>query len=196
MPTLLKLLKFLKRYAIASVCCVLTLALGVMFYLRASDLEEARSMIEQRQKESGSIKGNLRNANGLREQLADLKVMLSTVDARLVRPEDLASNLQYFYRIESETGAKILLLRQLTGNAPGTASGPSTPKGPYKTIPYSLIIEGSFPQVMLFLTRLERGPHFNHTLTFTAQRGATDSPEGIRSGTVVVNLSVELLGIP
>ena len=196
MPTLLKLLKYPRRYAIASVCFVLTLALGVMFYLRASDLEEVRSTIEQRRKESDGIKRNLRNAHDLREQLADLKVMTSMVDARLVRSDDLASNLQYFYRLESETGAKILLLRQLTGNTPGTAPSPSTPKGPYRSIPYSLIIEGSFPQVMLFLTRLERGPHFNRTLTFTAQRGATDSPEGIRSGTVVVNLSVELLGIP
>jgi hypothetical protein len=156
-------------------------------------LVQARTETQLLQSEAENIKRNLRNATGLREQLADLKVLLSIVDARLVRQEDLASNLQYFYRLESETGAKILLLRQMTG---ATVTAPAAPSSTaaYRPIPYSVIVEGSAAQVMAFLTRLERGPHFNRSQVFTAQRGATDSAEGIRSGTVVVNLNVELMG--
>ena len=195
MPTMRPPLKFLKRHAFAAVCCTLSLAIGITYFIRMDYLDVEREMIDQLQKEAGNIKRNLRNAAGLQENLADLKVLHSIVDSRLVRPEDLASNLQYFYRLESETGVKILLLRQLTGT--GTAAaGSEVSKAPYRPIPYSVIVEGSFPQVMAFLTRLERGAHFNRTKTFTAQRGATDSAEGIRSGTVVVNLSVELMGTP
>lgn len=188
-------MKFLWRHAFATICCTLTIALGVAYFARMDLLDQARTETELRQKEAENIKRNLRYAAGLKEQLADLKVLLAIVDARLVRPEDLASNLQYFYRLESETGVKILLLRQLTGTT-GTAPTPSSSKTGYRPVPYSVIVESSFPQVMAFLTKLERGPHFNRSLTFTAQRGATSSPEGIQSGTVVVNLSVELLGTP
>lgn len=193
MPTLRLLLKFLKRHAFAAVCCALAIAMAVTYFIRVDLLEQARAETELLQKEAENMKRNLRNATGLKEHLADLNVLLSVVDARLVRPEDLASNLQYFYRLESETGAKILLLRQLTGTG---AEAAATTKVLYRPIPYSLIVEGSFPQVMAFLTRLERGAHFNRTRVFTAQRGAVDSGQGIRSGTVVVNLNIELMGTP
>lgn len=194
MPTLRLILKFLKRHAFAAICCTLAAATAVAYVIRLDLLDSARTETELRQKEAENMKRNLRNATGLKEHLADLKVLLSIVDARLVRAEDLASNLQYFYRLESETGAKILLLRQLTGS--GTEAKPAAGAAPYRAIPYSVIVEGSFPQVMAFLTRLERGAHFNRTKTFTAQRGATDGAGGIRSGTVVVNLNVELMGTP
>jgi len=193
MPTLRLFLKFLRRHAFAAICCTLAVATGVTYFIRIDLLDHARTETDLRQKEAENMKRNLRNATGLREHLADLNVLLSVVDARLVRAEDLASNLQYFYRLESETGAKILLLRQLT--AAGTEATAAS-KVPYRPIPYSLIVEGSFPQVMAFLTRLERGAHFNRTRVFTAQRGATDSAQGIRSGTVVVNLNIELMGSP
>ena len=196
MPTIIQFLKLLKRRAFAAVCIVLTVGLLVAYFMRLDLLDDTRNKIDTLQKEAGNMKRNLRNAVGLQEQLADLKVLLSIVDARLVRPEELASNLQYFYRLESATGVKILLLRQISAPTPSGASGGSPSSKPsYGPVSYSVIVEGSFPQVMSFLTQLERGPHFNRTLSFTAQRGATDSPTGIRTGTVVVNLNVELLGL-
>jgi len=192
MPTLRLILKFLKRHAFAAVCCTLAVATAIAYVVRMDLLNQARTETELFQKEAENMKRNLRNATGLREHLADLNVLLAIVDARLVRAEDLASNLQYFYRLESETGAKILLLRQLTSGTTDAAAS----KELYRPISYSLIVEGSFPQAMAFLTRLERGAHFNRTRTFTAQRGATDSGGGIRSGTVVVNLNIELMGTP
>ncbi len=195
MPTLRLILKFLKRHAFAAICCALALAAAVTYFARMDLLDAARTETELRQKEAENMKRNLRNATGLKEHLADLNVLLSVVDARLVRPEDLASNLQYFYRLESETGAKILLLRQLTGAGTESAQA-AAGSASYRPVSYSVIVEGSFPQAMTFLTRLERGAHFNRIRTFTAQRGATESGAGIRSGTVVVNLSIELMGTP
>jgi hypothetical protein len=195
MPTLRLILKFLKRHAFAAICCTMALVLAVAYFVRMDLLVNARTEIDARRTEAENMKRNLRNATGLKEHLADLNVLLSVVDARLVRPEDLASNLQYFYRLETETGAKILLLRQLSGAGTEAALAAAS-KGPYRPVPYSVIVEGSFPQVMAFLTRLERGAHFNRIKTFTAQRGATESGAGIRSGTVVVNLSIELMGTP
>lgn len=195
MPTLRPILKFLKRHAFAAVCCTLAIATAIAYVVRMDLLDKARTEAELSQKEAQNMKRNLRNAIGLREHLADLNVLLSIVDARLVRPEDLASNLQYFYRLESETGAKILLLRQLTSGTTDAAAA-AAGNALYRPISYSVIVEGSFPQVMAFLTRLERGAHFNRTRVFTAQRGATDAGGGIRSGTVVVNLNIELMGTP
>lgn len=195
MPTLRLILKFLRRHAFAAICCTLAIATAAAYVIRMDLLDQARAETETLQKEAENMKRNLRNATGLREHVADLNVLLSIVDARLVRPEDLASNLQYFYRLESETGAKILLLRQLTSGTTDAAAAAAS-KALYRPIAYSLIVEGSFPQVMAFLTRLERGAHFNRTRVFTAQRGATDAGGGIRSGTVVVNLNIELMGTP
>jgi len=195
MTSLRQFPKFLRNHALASICCVITIGLVVAFLIRMDLLEQTRAEAEQLQKEAANMKVNLRNATGLKENLSAINGLLATVDARLVHQEDLASNLQYFYRLETETGAKILLLRQMTG-AGGTGPVSTPAKASSRSIPYSLIIEGSFPQVMAFLTQLERGPHFNRTTVFTAQRGATDSAEGFRSGTVVVNLSIELMGTP
>lgn len=195
MLTLRQFPKFLKRHAFAAICGFITIALTVTFVIRMDLLAQTRADAERVQGEAENIKRNLRNATGLRDDLAVLNELLATVDSRLIRTDDLASNLQYFYRLESETGAKILLLRQMTTpNSGAPAIAPSDKKPSFRSISYSVIVEGAFPQVMAFLTALERGVHFNRTPVFTAQRGATDSPEGIRSGTVVVNLSIELMG--
>ena len=56
---------------------------------------------------------NLVNGSGLKEHVETITEKSAELESRLVRPAELAKNLQYFYRLEGETGAKLGELRQV-----------------------------------------------------------------------------------
>lgn len=188
------LLTLLRRYPVVCVCAVLLLGLAVLFIVRMGLLPQQEEILNQRKTEGENMLANLRNAAGLDQHLAQLRDVVALAEDRLIRSEDLARNLQVFYRIESETGAKIVLLRQNTGpvTAPAAGARPAqAPANTYRPVAFSLIIEGSFVQALDFLRQIERGPHLFRLGSFTVQRG---SGEGFAGATVVLNINLELLG--
>jgi hypothetical protein len=190
------LLHFLRRFPLVCVCTVLLLVLAALFVVRMGLLPQQEEILNQRKAEGENMLANLRNAAGLEQQLEQLRSIVALAESRLIRSEDLARNLQVFYRIESETGAKIVLLRQNTG--PVTATTPAAgarpaqaPANAYRPVAFTLIVEGTFVQTLDFLRQIERGPHLFRLGTFTVQRGSGD---GFAGSTVVLNINLEFLG--
>jgi hypothetical protein len=93
-------------------------------------------------------------------------------------------NLQYFYRLETETGVKLLTLVQ--NPAPPIKPGTKVSLG---GIGFTLSFQGSYLTAMDFLRRVENGFHYSRT---TSAGIATVA--GNRAGPVTISLSLELFG--
>lgn len=184
------LLTLIKKQPVAFACGLVALLCAVAIYFRGSAVDEARATFEEKDKESQKIALNARHAAGLAEQAQEIQAAARQFEARLVRAGDLANNLQFFYRLENETGAKLLDVRQ----NPIPATKPNAPKTLYAAVPFSVTLQGTYAQVWAFLRRLETGAHFARLDRFTLSKveagnlAATDQMNAV--------FTVELLGTP
>lgn len=188
------LLALLKKQPIGSACGIICIVCGLLLYFRSDKEGEAQQQLEQKTKEDQKIVANVRNATGLPQHVEAMQAAAKQLDSRLVRAGQLALNQQFFYRLESETGVKLIDVRQspLPTARPGAAKAPASL---YAAIPFNISIQGTFRQVMNFIERLEKGPHFArfNTVNFTKAGG----PDGLGTADVMtVTFAVELLGTP
>lgn len=171
-----------KKHPVGFGCGLLCLLLIVGIYYRRSEIPARETLLEERTAEGQRLSQNLRNSAQLKEHHDALVAANAEIDKRAVGLSGLATNLAYFYRLESETGIKLLDLRQLTPAA--------APRGAAATkhlrIPFAVSVQGDYSKVLNFLRRLETGQHFCRINTATLT-GAAE---------VTLTLSIELLGLP
>jgi hypothetical protein len=185
------LLALIKKQPIAAVCALVCVLCGVAFYFRMDAIDEARVAFEAKEKESRAIAQNARHTNGLAEQVAEAQAAGTVIESRLLRVGDLANNLQVFYRLENDTGVKLVDARQ----NPMPPSRPGAPKTLYVPVSFSVTLHGTYPQIWSFLRRLETGPHFarfDRMAIGKLEVGAKDAVPDLMSAV----FTVEFLGTP
>ena len=166
---------------------LLSVILGVMIYLRSENAGENQSLLQQTTAEGEKILATVKNGASLNEQLHALTAAAHELDQHCLHAGELAKNLQYFYRLEAETGVKLTDIHQ-GGIAPQPKTGP---KRLFTPIPYTLTVQGSYRQVIDLLGHLETGTHFFRFNSFVCSRAAE-----AQTDTLALNLSFELLGLP
>lgn len=185
------LLALIKKQPIAFACGVVGLLCAVALYFRSDAVDEARTNFEAKDKESQAIAQNARHTSGLAEQTSEIQAAAKQLESRLVRAGDLANNLQFFYRLENETGVKLVDARQNPYQAPKQGA----PKTLYIPVSFGLTLHGNYAQIWSFLRRIETGPHFARLDRLTLSKvelGAKDATPDLMNAV----LTVELLGTP
>ena len=179
-----------KKQPVGFICGGLCLISGLLLYYRGDVREESQVAYDQKADESAKIEANVRSTVGLPEQTAAMQADAREMESRLMHVGQLAINQQYFYRLESETGVKLLDIRQSV--LPSAKPGVKT--NLYLGVPYNISIQGTYPQVLAFLRRLEHGRHFTrfNTVSFGKSSGTTEGT----ANSLTVALSIELLGVP
>lgn len=181
-----QLLVLIKKNPLSVACGLLVLVLGVVTYFRWDLVPEAAKLLEAKGAEGERLNANVNNAAQLPEHLASITEARTEIEKRFVQRSELAKNLQYFYRLESETGIKLLTLQQ--NPPPSTKPGAKSPLG---GIGFTVSFQGPYFTAMDYLRRLEGGLHFSRTTSAGIAVVA-----GNRSGPVTVSLSLELFGQP
>jgi len=178
---------YLKKHPILVIGASLSLILAVALYIRHGNAPEIEAELQKNTEEGARLKTNIEYASSLQEQTDVLTKANADVASRLVRPSDVAGNLQYFLKMESDSGVKLAFR-----SPPGPRG---TTKPPYIAVPYALDIQGNFRQAMTFVRKLETGDRFCRILKATLRR---DSGENATKATdlIRVNLTIELLGQP
>lgn len=172
-----ELLAWLKKNPISVGCAVLSLGLAVAIYFRSDAIAQANAQLDEKTNLAQRYAHNIQNSAQLKEQYEALTAANHGIEARLINSSDIGINQQYFYKLESESGVKLLELRQ--GRA-----GSST--GSYVPIAFSVSLRGDFTQVMNFLRMLEDGTHYCRVMTASCSGG--------RTGPVSLSLNLEILG--
>lgn len=182
------LIALIRKQPVGFACAVLSVGCALALYLRGDLIAESQTKYEATAKQAARIQANLKNAVNLPEQLAEAQALGKELENRLMKAGQLASNLQYFYKLEAENEVKLTDLRQ-----GAVATGRSGPKTAYVGIPYNLAIQGSFKQVTQFITRLENGRHFcRYTSASISKLGGNSTTADL----LAVSLNIELLGTP
>ncbi len=185
-----EMIAILKKQPIGFSCGLLCLIIAAVLYIRSDKISESQAEAEAKSAEAAKILTNVSNSKNLPEQVAEIQALRKEMDSRLIRAGQLAINLQYFYKLEAETEVKLLDVRQ---NNP-----PRGPKALYIGIPYSLSVQGTFKQLLVFLHRLEDGTHFCHftSASFSKSGAADPNAAGTGNESMTVSLNLELLGTP
>ena len=190
-----ELVAVLKKNPFSTVCAAVAIvSLGVSYY-RSSAVPELESQLEERSAEGQRHNLNLKNAVQLPEQVAALEAATAAIEPRLVKASRLATNLQYFYKLEADTGVKLVELRQNATRAP---QGKNAPKTLFTGVNFSVSVEGDYAAVVDFLRRLDNGTHFARVLTASVAGITVETGSNIdgRTNQGRASLTLELLGQP
>ena len=180
--TAAELVPLLKKHPISLTCGVVCLACAFILYYRSDKVGEYQRLNEQKAAEAAAMIANVRNSEKLVEQTAEMQAAAKELENRLMRAGQLAVNLQYFYRLEADTGVKLVDVRQ--GGPKAGAKGAA-----FIVVPYTVAVQGTFPQVLTFLGRLQKGTHFCRFLALGMTKATGDNQ-------VSLSLSLEILGLP
>ena len=177
----------LKANPISVACGALALTLAVGIYLRSGRVPEGESLLDQKASQGERIDANLKNGVQLAEQFTAIAAARKEIESRLIHPDELAKNLQFFYKLEADTGTKLIDLRQNVLPA-GRAKG----KGYYLGVGYAVAARGDYVRVLDLLRRLESEQRYCRILTATVS--LSNSTDKDRGNELTLNASLELLG--
>lgn len=177
------LVAYLKRYPIPFLSGFIVVAALLTAYLRMNVNIELEGRYQTVSAEGETVMRNIVNGSGLQENVDLIQTQAKELESRLVRPAELAKNLQYFYRLEGETGGKLGELRQVP------PAGLPKVKTSFQPVGYSLVVTADFPVLMDYMRRLEEGSAFYRMKNFSLQH----SRESTRR-MLVMAMNIELLG--
>ncbi len=187
---------WLKKHPFSAVCGGLSLLLAAGYFFRQGSVPEAEALLEQRTTESRRLKANITNGTTLKDHVAALEDANAKIEQRLVRAADLARNQQYFYKIEADTGVKLMDLRPGSTTTPGGRPAATGPKKQYSSVPYSCTVQGTYAQLLAFLRKLEQGEHFPRILSASVSMSGGGGEDTASEADPILSLTVgiELLG--
>lgn len=184
------LIALFKKHPISSGCATLSVLLFAAAYLRQDEVPGAEAELSLRSADGDRVAINNKNAAHLREQAEALTKAQKEIETRLIRPRNLGTNTQYFYKIEGDTGVKILDLRQTSGTNANNAAKPAA-KASYVPVGFTVSVQGSLTQVLDFLRHIEGGAHYARVLSASLSGSTTT-----RNSVLTLGLNLELLGLP
>ena len=184
------LVAFYKKHPISAGCATLSVLLFFSAYLRQDEVPGAEAELSLKSADGDRVAINNKNAAQLREQAEANARAQKDVEARLVRPRNLGTNTQYFYKLEKDTGVKILDLRQVTGTNNGN-SPKAAAKAAYVPVGFTVSVQGTMGQVLDFLRHVEGGLHYSRVISASLSGNAVT-----RNSTLTLGLNLELLGLP
>jgi len=186
-----QLVSLLKANPISVGCGALALALGAGIYFRGANVPESEALLDQRASLGERIDANLNNGAQLADQYAAIVAARQQIEARLIHADELAKNLQFFYKLEAETGTKLVDLRQnqLAAGKPGAKARSS-----YVAVGFAVAVRGDYVRLLDFLRRLESSQRFCRVMAVTV--GVSGSTDKDRGNELTLNLGLELLGQP
>lgn len=179
-----ELMAFLRKNSIVVACVAMIAAISFVLYYRSDKLPEAEKVLNEKTQQGQLLQANKEDANQLKEQYAALVADNEAIASRMIHAGQLADNMQYFYKLESETNTKLSDPRQ---NAVVLAK--NAPKTTFIPVGFSLTAQGDYPQLIDLLRRVENGEHYSRIITCNL-KPVTE----IRGGPLVMSVSLELLG--
>ena len=178
------ILALIKKHPVGVGCIFVCIVCGVLLYMRSGIVAASQAELEASSAQASKMIANVRNANGLAEQLTEIQALSKEMEGRLMKASQLAVNLQYFYKLETENDVKLVDVRQ--------GSPARNPKTLYSGVPFSVSVQGPFPNVINFLNRVQNGRHFCRINT----ANFTKAQEAGAAGRINLALNIDLLGQP
>lgn len=163
-------------------CITVFLLLSIANYFLWKNYQSINFRHEEVQRNGEKMFSALSNHNRISRDLNEVEGALKQIDENLIAEADLAENLGYFYQMETLSRVRLTQLNQL--------SSQPADDSPFKAIPFSLRVTGTYSQLINFVRELESGPRVLRIKNFDFSRGEA------KGSTLALGLTVELLGNP
>jgi len=124
----------LKKNPIIAGCAVLSFALIAATYFRSDQIPAANTELEQKTDEAERLASNINNAAQLKEQYETLVAANKEIDSRIIRANQLAANAQFWFKVEADTGVKLI------GDPRQTTTAPTKGKGTYSPVGFNVAV--------------------------------------------------------
>lgn len=170
-----------KKNPVMVACVALSVALALTIYFRSGALQDENTVLDEKSAQARKYALNISNAVELKEHVDTLTAANKAIDERMIRASNIGINQQYFYKLESESGVKLLDLKQ---------GAQAATKGSYAPVSFTVSLQGDFNQVLAFLRGLEDGTRFSRVMTASCGTSRTNA------GMLTLSLTIELLGRP
>ncbi|HLP07240.1 MAG TPA: type 4a pilus biogenesis protein PilO [Opitutaceae bacterium] len=176
---------FALRYPLALASAGVALLLAGVTAFRFSSLDEATTELESLRSDAQKAERNVRNASGIEQHLEVLTKNVGRLESMLIGVDDVSGNQAFFYRLETNTGVRIVVLR------PGGAAKDAAKTASYVPAGFNVVVQGSYAQIVAFLGALEDRERLYRLNDFTIQRASDQQAGG--GPEVALNLNLQLL---
>lgn len=182
-----------KKYPAGTISTILLVLVVGLYAWRHSTFGDAQDALTRNSEQSQRYQNNISNSVQLEEQFHAIENANRIILGRLVNPQDLALNLEYFYKLERETGVKLVETRPASAfsNKPTAAS-----KNGFKPVQYVLSLQGTYMKTLTFIRRLEQGSYYCRVVSASCNAAQEDSLDKDKNAVpeVMITLTVEILG--
>jgi hypothetical protein len=182
-----ELIAFLRKNIISVACVAVSVLIGFALYYRNDNLPLAEKVLADRAKQGELLAANIEDSADLKEQHAALVEANNAITDRMIHTGQLAENLQYFYKLESDTGTKLSDPHQSSYNPPAKSAA----KTNFIAIGFTLSAQGDYGQLIDLVRKLENGDHYCRINSLSLKPLGTD----VRGGGMLMYISLELMGV-
>lgn len=162
----------------------LVLLMGAISFWRSDALAVAEKQLAQKQVLANRLGRNVKQAAQLPAQTAALSAARQALDARILRGGEIGPHAEFFYRLEREAGVKLTELRPQPAPPPPKGAAPRV-----IPVPFTLSVQGSWPQLLEFLELLESDDRYVRVQTMSIVANPANRQEALST-----TLAVELAG--
>jgi Tfp pilus assembly protein PilO len=175
-----QLIAFIRMRPVFCASLVLAVVLGALNYPLWQ-----RRIVMMREHDTVRKKGEfmldaLANRPQFDADLLALREALTQIEQHLVDERSMEVNLGYFYKLERTSRVRLMRLNQLV-------AAPTPPGSPYKAVPFSMHLTGSYRNAMAFLRALETGPRILRVRACSIERTAPENSD------LILDLTVDVL---
>ena len=175
--------EFVRKKLILTISGLILVVCASVYLLHMDKKADLDSEIEQLDIRMSAVLKNMKNSAGLEEDLVAVSELIEQLDTRLFDPLELATNYNYFYKIESNTGVSLSGLKQLEVKESETNKSkrrmPKSTKNSYQKIRYHMNATGEYGQIVNFMRELEGGSSFYRLEKFRLSRPKESEGEAL-----------------
>jgi hypothetical protein len=165
--------------AIAAAFVVLVAA-NAYLYRERHDAAQAH---EESRRRGEAMVAFLADRPRIEADVAALRDAARALDDTAVREESKEVNLGYFYRLEKATRVRLNRIDQLNPEPP-------EPNSPYKSVPVSLRLTGTYRNLLAFIREIETGSRVMRVNSYQFERVSEGSDE------LAITLMIDMLARP
>ena len=147
--------KKIRQYPVLVVSLVIVVLCGTLLIMRGPRISQFQEEITRLEREWNNIQANLERSSGLEADIADLQTGLDQIQARLMHPDEVAANYEFFYSLEKESGVQFLGFSQ---GIPSDGSALKISKDKlshFSVIPCDITMSGTIRQILTFMNLLD-----------------------------------------
>ena len=169
-----------RRNPLSALCAIICVLCGCACWYIYGNMKWLEIEHKQISQDSDLAQTSLISGPSVKQERLAALVITRQIEENLVIEDNLAENLQYFYRIEDRTKAHVVELRPLNSIV-------SDAKSLYKRVPFSIRLTGTYDQAVGFLYGVETGPRIASITSLSIRRQEPGSLQ------VILDVELDLL---